>query len=474
MDVNSVWNRMSVVALLVAGLALVGLGCPDDTRRNPPGELDAGEQAPDGGDADGASSDAMPGGDSGSDTGPETDGGDCEPRECGEQDCGTIDDECGGTIDCGECGGDQVCGSAESPNRCVAPDWHCDSGEVDGNETDVDCGGRCSPCEKSESCEVASDCKSGACVEGTCRESPRWTTVTTMPVERTLTTATFADNGRMYVVGGRNDGGAMAAVHVYRPKDDAWSRLQDLPQPRYGHSTVATGDGELVVIGGVVEDRNGDTATVRNVLRLDISENQWSRGQPMNRPRRYFGAVRLDDGRIFAVGGLNNNTPVEVNSTVEIFDPSNSQWTETARKLNNPRNSHGVAVGGDGNIYAVAGRGDGDAPQALEYREPGAAGWFTVEQNLLRPRASAPAIRGPDGNVWITGGFGGRDESVLGTTEYFDPSSDSVESGPGLDIHRRQHAAARGPSGRLYVVGGTVSTGEATSGPTATVEKLVE
>ena len=44
----------------------------------------------------------------------------------------------------------------------------CMDGYKDGNETDVDCGGSCAPCATGKSCDVAGDCESLACKDGTC------------------------------------------------------------------------------------------------------------------------------------------------------------------------------------------------------------------------------------------------------------------------------------------------------------------
>ena len=47
----------------------------------------------------------------------------------------------------------------------------CTDGYRDGNETDVDCGGSCTPCAMGKSCEVGGDCESHVCTGGTCRAS---------------------------------------------------------------------------------------------------------------------------------------------------------------------------------------------------------------------------------------------------------------------------------------------------------------
>jgi len=44
----------------------------------------------------------------------------------------------------------------------------CGDNAKNGDETDVDCGGSCSPCEDSKSCELYTDCKSGFCDGSAC------------------------------------------------------------------------------------------------------------------------------------------------------------------------------------------------------------------------------------------------------------------------------------------------------------------
>ena len=48
----------------------------------------------------------------------------------------------------------------------------CSDGIKNGDETDVDCGGSCPPCEDVKSCLVNSDCISGFCYEGICNPTP--------------------------------------------------------------------------------------------------------------------------------------------------------------------------------------------------------------------------------------------------------------------------------------------------------------
>ena len=59
-------------------------------------------------------------------------------------------------------------GAMSNGGAGAGPVGVCDDGEKNGDETDVDCGGSCTPCDIGESCGVAGDCLSGFCDANTC------------------------------------------------------------------------------------------------------------------------------------------------------------------------------------------------------------------------------------------------------------------------------------------------------------------
>jgi len=48
---------------------------------------------------------------------------------------------------------------------------HCSNNVLDGDETDIDCGGSCNPCLNGMSCNTNEDCVSGLCDQGICKEA---------------------------------------------------------------------------------------------------------------------------------------------------------------------------------------------------------------------------------------------------------------------------------------------------------------
>lgn len=53
------------------------------------------------------------------------------------------------------------------------PPPSCEDGSTDQGETDIDCGGPCSPCALEKHCNVNSDCQSGYCQFGACAAPQR-------------------------------------------------------------------------------------------------------------------------------------------------------------------------------------------------------------------------------------------------------------------------------------------------------------
>jgi hypothetical protein len=97
----------------------------------------------------------------------------------GAQDGGESDIDCGGS--CGaKCAVGQSCLAAVDcasawcsryTNTCVAT--HCQDGWLDGDESDIDCGGAaCPKCASCHNCAVSLDCTSGSCNGGRCGCGP--------------------------------------------------------------------------------------------------------------------------------------------------------------------------------------------------------------------------------------------------------------------------------------------------------------
>jgi len=80
-------------------------------------------------------------------------------------DCGNA--QCGACALGSACTANAQCGTGLCTNgKCQLPP--CANGQRDGDETDVDCGGRCGPCAPGFACASDTGCQSGICQDGRC------------------------------------------------------------------------------------------------------------------------------------------------------------------------------------------------------------------------------------------------------------------------------------------------------------------
>jgi hypothetical protein len=60
-------------------------------------------------------------------------------------------------------------GAIDMPTMMDGPMPDCSDGVRNGDESDVDCGGFCSPCAIGKTCKAHSDCESVHCIDGKCQ-----------------------------------------------------------------------------------------------------------------------------------------------------------------------------------------------------------------------------------------------------------------------------------------------------------------
>ncbi len=102
----------------------------------------------------------------------------CKQRLCSNGNCGFSysaagaecpDGVCDGAGECVECVDDAMCdvaGEVCAQGECVPA--HCVNDTLDGDESDVDCGGSCPGCPNGDDCNVPGDCRSNVCVNNVC------------------------------------------------------------------------------------------------------------------------------------------------------------------------------------------------------------------------------------------------------------------------------------------------------------------
>jgi N-acetylneuraminic acid mutarotase len=140
----------------------------------------------------------------------------------------------------------------------------------------------------------------------------------------------------IYVAGGARTE-SVGEASFYDVRDDRWTALPPLAEPRDHLSGAVVGETFYAVGGRRQGQLRGNVDAFIN--------GAWQPRAPMMTPRAGCGAGVID-GRVFVVGGEGNGaSPVGMFDENEAYDPSTDSWTSEER-METPRHGMGAAVVG--------------------------------------------------------------------------------------------------------------------------------
>ena len=149
-------------------------------------------------------------------------------------------------------------------------------------------------------------------------------------------------------------------------------------------------------------------------------------------------AMAVLDGRLYTVGGINNNGGhTSYLSSVERYDPAANAW-EAVAPIVTTRCNFAMAV--LGTLHAVGGY-DGDYFSSVERYDPALDAWEAVAPMAVRRIAFGVAVL--DGKLYAVGGSD--DDSA----ERYDPATNAWEAVASMTAARE--ASRRGGAGRQAV-----------------------
>src|SRR4029434_9400891 len=243
-----------------------------------------------------------------------------------------------------------------------------------------------------------------------------------------------ATNGKLYVIGGWNDGKAGGITYEYDPATDKWTKKQPMPRPAH-HAALAAANGKIYVMGGFVAP--SETALplgaawqpIDNAWQYDPVADSWKSLPPLPTKRGSAVAVEVG-GKIYTIGGattmegrvLDTSTgrlgdskdpfftafgAARVLSVNEVYDPATNKW-ETRQPMSLPRN-HAFAGAGNGKIYVIGGgAGEGviltaTSTDVVEEYSPLSDAWSAPKERM--PAARSGGVTGTDGRrIYAAGG----------------------------------------------------------------------
>lgn len=236
----------------------------------------------------------------------------------------------------------------------------------------------------------------------TTTNQPEWVELAPMGVARSEHPAVVFD-GEIVVTGGFVEAGlgrsdVTAAVEAYSPETDTWRELPGLPEPVHHGMAAAAGE-RLFIIGGF----GIDGEPIASVW--ELSNGEWVERASLPGPLG-AAATAVVDSSIYVVGGVPD-------SAFYRYDPAGDTWVVLPAPSQEREHVAAAMVGGE--VWAIAGRWQGEIRDSTEVYDP--------EEGAWRPGPPLNDARSGFGAVAVAGLI------VAAGGEVFSPDSalDSVE-----------------------------------------------
>ncbi len=240
----------------------------------------------------------------------------------------------------------------------------------------------------------------------------RWTRIQDLP--SAITHMNMVLDGRtVWFAGGFKDGykgHTIAEVWSYDIDKDRYTAAPLLPETRGGGGLALVGR-KLHYFGGVMADRDTDSPD-HWVLDLDEwakGSAQWKSAAPMPEPRNQFSTVTFD-GKIYAIGGQFHHDSMQLDQArVDVYDPETDSWSSGPPLPKGHSHAEGGTFVHGGRIYMVGGHttpagGRKSIDPDILALAPG--GRWEVVGKLPMP-LSSPAAASIGGKLYVAGGAAG-------------------------------------------------------------------
>lgn len=286
---------------------------------------------------------------------------------------------------------------------------------------------------------------------------------------------------------------------------DIWSIPEDMPIGLVAPSVVALRDGRIMTVGGIISTQPsatvaGTALTTDRCFIFSPATGSWQEAARMPGSREGMGVAVLLDGKVLAVGGVQDSDLVaNFKDDTYLYDPVTDAWTDLGAPGKYPAptnwdftyNNTCLVTLKDGKVLAVGGMqtASGDPDDLFSQSEialgtdtgavfdPGAGTWTPAGNVLSVDLAVSQLSLLPDGRVFITGerdrGPTGDDVTQISEAcHLYDPTTNlfSVvasmpivggEDGANNPGNRSRHLTVVLQDGRVVVFGGLVRTGAA-------------
>jgi hypothetical protein len=283
----------------------------------------------------------------------------------------------------------------------------------------------------------------------------KWTVVGEMHERREYAGGVRLQDGRVLAVSGHPLAGkSIASAELYDPKTARWSETGSLGEARNsGNRATLLVDGRVLVAGGI-NWYIGEGKMYADCELFDPATGKWTATGSLSMPRNEQRMLRLDDGRVLAVGGYGpEDEPV---ASAELYDPASGRWQQTGA-MPQPRAWFGHTKLRDDRVL-VAGGYTGARNKRTYLKSTVVygprTGRFSESTPMRRKRAGFAIALLADGRVLVCGGVA-EGCMEMKSAELFDPETETWQAAAPMNVARRNHRAALLPDGSVLVIGGS-------------------
>jgi hypothetical protein len=240
----------------------------------------------------------------------------------------------------------------------------------------------------------------------------KFSTGSDMKFPRRNHVATQLKDSRVLITGGiqlRGNGfGASPNTEIYDPANNNYSVGKPMIEGRWLHTATLLTDGRVLIVGG----RNNNCTSNCPIYSLDSAEifdpatGTFTQTGFLNYSRYNHTATLLSDGRVLILGGETTEDLGTGNDQVgwaEVYDPATGRFT-TWTSLVQARSSHAVTLLNNEKLWVTGGfRSSGLATERTEFFDP-ATGVSVEGPSMSDYHVRHTAIRLPNGEAIVFSG----------------------------------------------------------------------
>jgi hypothetical protein len=229
-----------------------------------------------------------------------------------------------------------------------------------------------------------------------------------------VNTSTQAGAGTASATTSRSHAQESASVQIC--KNDSWTSLPPMTEPRAGARAVVLDDGRVLVAGG-----SRGELYLRSVEVLDVSKGTWTALPDMHFCYCHHAIGKLPDGRVIVAGGLAAGQPGTQWQLAEIYDPAKNRWS-ILPTLSARRQFCAGCVDTNGRFIVSGGEDERGVHATCEAFNPVLNCWEAVP-DLIHGRAGHTMCR-IGGALFVAGGRGNGKTKILSEIEVLDVTQD--------------------------------------------------